>query len=125
MKVIVSGSRNITDYDLMKQAFAESGFFVDCIIHGDATGVDKLGSRYADDNSLPQVKFPADWNKYPKAAGPIRNSEMVKFVQDGSEAGLIALWDGKSRGTFDCLTKAFRAGLRVYVKCVPAVRTSQ
>ena len=121
MKVVIAGSRHIKDKSLLLAAILESGFDIDCIIHGDATGADRLGKQYADENQIPQVAFPADWEKNGKAAGPIRNSEMIDYVKKEPGNGLIALWDGKSRGTFDVLKKAFAAKLRIYVKTIPQV----
>lgn len=123
MKVIVAGGRDISNYDLLLDAIRESGFSINCIIHGDASGADRLGKRYAEENSIPQVSFKADWTEHGRAAGPIRNSEMVNYVKNDSEAGIILLWDGKSRGTFDCLKKAHAAGLNIYVKMTTQVTT--
>lgn len=39
-------------------------------------GADGLGERYAEENNIPIIYCPADWKKYGKAAGPIRNKEM-------------------------------------------------
>lgn len=118
MQVIVSGSRHIHEYVLLEQAVAEAGIIPSCIIHGDATGVDKLGARYADAHAIPQLKFPADWNKHGRAAGPIRNGEMVNFAKQSGPCILIAIWDGISKGTFDCIKKAHAAEIPVYVRCV-------
>jgi hypothetical protein len=117
MKIVISGGRDISNYDLIKEAILESGFSIDCIIHGDMSGVDKLGKRYAKERGVPEVPFPANWTEHGKAAGPIRNSEMINFVKD-EEAGLVAVWDGRSKGTWDCIRKAYAAGLHVFVKCV-------
>ncbi len=123
MKVVISGGRNIEDYQLLVQAVKESGFTITCIVHGDATGADRLGKRYAVEYGIPQEVFPADWNKHGKAAGPIRNSEMINHVKD-EQAGFISLWDGKSRGSWDCIRKAYEAGLSIYVKMVVGLTTT-
>lgn len=123
MLLIVSGSRHITDYELFKLALADSGFSPTIIVHGNATGVDRLGKRYGEENNCEVLPFPADWTNDGKAAGPIRNSKMVKFADSHTaSAALLALWDGKSRGTFDCIMKAHKAGLPVYVRCTPGLR---
>lgn len=64
------------------------------VISGTAKGADKLGERFAKENNLTLHRFPADWNRYGKSAGYKRNVEMA----DNADA-LLALWDGKSRGT--------------------------
>lgn len=122
MKLVVSGSRHINDYNLFYQALGESGFLstkrgVECIIQGGAHGVDGLAKRWADENEVPVVTIEADWNEHGKAAGPIRNSEMVQYaIENGEPAGLLAIWDGYSRGTWDCIKKAQAKGLIIYVK---------
>jgi len=64
------------------------------IVSGGARGVDRLGERYARQRGLPCTVFPAQWGKYGKSAGPIRNAEMAKYADYG-----VAVWDGESRGT--------------------------
>lgn len=95
-KVIVAGSRGFNDYDLMKSNldFLFSNKESVEIISGTAYGADKLGERYACDNKLKLHKFPADWDKYGKSAGYIRNVEMAKFAD-----AVVVFWDGKSKGT--------------------------
>lgn len=117
--IVVSGSRHINNYALLLQAIEESGFMPSAIVHGNASGVDALASRYAKQNSLQEIKFPADWSTHGKAAGPRRNSEMIDYAKKHN-AYFIAIWDGKSRGTFDCLKKAYAAHLPIYVKCIPS-----
>ncbi len=43
------------------------------------------------------MRFAADWNKYGKKAGPVRNRKMADYAE-----ALIAVWDGKSRETRLC-----------------------
>ena len=62
-------------------------------------GVDTLAERYADENNLQKVIMKADWDKYGKRAGYIRNAEMHKFISDKEDKLCIAFWDGNSKGT--------------------------
>jgi hypothetical protein len=48
------------------------------IIHGCARGADSLAAAWATKNSIEQLKFPAQWSKYGKAAGFLRNTEMLE-----------------------------------------------
>jgi hypothetical protein len=61
---------------------------------GEARGVDAIGKQIAEALKVPVKSFPADWQKYGKPAGVIRNKEMAYYGDV-----LIAVWDGKSRGT--------------------------
>lgn len=72
------------------------------VVHGDARGADRLSGEWARDHGMKEEKHPANWELHGKAAGPIRNSEMLN-----SDIDLVfAFWDGKSRGTMDMITKA-------------------
>lgn len=94
MKVIIAGSRTITDLAIVKKAVKDSGFEITEVVCGQAKGVDTLGFQYAFDNNIPIKTFPADWETHGKAAGPIRNMQMAKYAD-----ALILVWDGKSRGS--------------------------
>ncbi|MEA1980842.1 MAG: hypothetical protein U9N54_07710, partial [candidate division Zixibacteria bacterium] len=73
-------------------------------------GVDKLGEEYAEQNYIPLLKFPANWNKYGKRAGYVRNEEMANNAD-----ALIAIWDGKSKGTNHMINIAKKKGLLVAI----------
>ena len=68
------------------------------IVSGHAAGADALGEKFAKKNNIKLTVFPADWKKYGKSAGPIRNSQMAKYASDGIGI-LIAFWNEKSKGT--------------------------
>lgn len=115
-KVIIAGGREITDPALVERAIKESGFNVNLIISGLARGVDTLGKDYADANRIDCARYPANWNKYNKAAGGIRNLQ-IGVVADK----LIAIWDGESKGTKDMISlfKKRKGAENVYVLTVP------
>ena len=113
MKTIIAGSRGITDYHVLLEAYTECPFSITSVVSGCARGVDALGEKFANDNSLPLEKYPADWDTYGKRAGYIRNAEMA----DNAEA-LLAIWDGESRGTKHMIDIAREKGLEVYVYMV-------
>lgn len=110
MRVIIAGSRSIDDYELLLDAIEASGFKITQIISGRARGVDKMGESYGRRHKIPLKYFPADWNKYGKSAGIRRNVLMAENAD-----ALIALWDGKSKGTAHMIDYAKRKGLQVFV----------
>jgi hypothetical protein len=112
LKVIIAGSRDITDYAIVELAIANSGIEdeITTIVSGTARGVDQLGERYAKEHKKKLAKFPADWDTYGKKAGYLRNTQMAEY----SDA-LIGIWDGASYGTKHMIDIANRAGLYVYV----------
>lgn len=95
MKVIIAGSRSITEYTTVVSAFQEWPYD-ECtmIVSGGARGVDKLGERIAKEWHLPIAIFTPNWDELGKRAGMLRNIQMAHFAE-----GLIAVWDGKSKGT--------------------------
>lgn len=115
MKVIIAGSRAVTNYDTVRQAIAQSRFPVTRVISGAARGVDQLGARWAKDHALPLLRMPAQWDTYGRSAGSRRNDAMA-----GVADALIAIWDGRSPGTRHMIETARRRGLRVFVWLVPA-----
>jgi hypothetical protein len=94
LKVIIAGSRTITDYNVVARAVKASEFIIGEVVSGGAGGVDYLGEVYANKKGIPIRKFPAQWQEYGKSAGYRRNVDMAMY----SDA-LIAIWDGESRGT--------------------------
>lgn len=104
--LIVAGGRDFTDFDRMKREICSlmwkelKGHEV-VIIQGECpTGADYLAKLSAQALGLTCVPCPADWRTHGRAAGPIRNSYMAEH---GS--GLLAFWDGESRGTADMIKK--------------------
>lgn len=113
MKTIIAGSRNVTDFSILSAAILKAkreGLHVTEIVSGTARGVDQLGEQYARQMQLPLHRFPADWKKYDKRAGVIRNIEMAENAQ-----ALIAIWDGKSKGTKHMINIATSKGLKIVI----------
>jgi hypothetical protein len=118
VKVIIAGSRRITEYDTVVCAVTDSWFAITEVISGGAAGVDRLGERYAKEHNLPFRVFPADWNRHGKYAGYKRNVEMAKNAD-----ALIAIWDGESRGTKHMIDIADLYGIQIYVhKAKPPIQ---
>ncbi len=73
-----------------------------------ARGPDLLGVRLANELEIPIKEFPANWDKFPKTAGMIRNGEMSEYGN-----ALLAMWDGQSSGTLNMVSNMERKGKRV------------
>lgn len=119
MRVIIAGSRSINKYSVLKKAIEDSGFKITSVVSGCARGADELGIAYAQFADIPCERFPANWNKHGKSAGILRNVEMSENAD-----ALIALWDGKSRGTSHMIEIAKKKGLKVFVFRVDTVSNS-
>jgi len=92
MKLIIAGSRTIT----MSNDFIHSIVEHICykfseleIISGTAKGIDTVAIEYAEEFGWALKKFPADWDKFGKAAGHIRNKQMA---EEGD--ALLLIWTG-------------------------------
>ncbi|AUO79153.1 hypothetical protein [Salinibacter phage M8CRM-1] len=110
MKVIVAGSRSITSQDMVDRAIEESGFSVSVLVSGGARGVDRMGEKWAESQPIPYLVYPADWGEHGKSAGYIRNAEMAEWAD-----ALVAVWDGKSRGTKHMIETAHKSDMPIFV----------
>lgn len=110
MKTIIAGMRDYHNYSVLKFAMNQLDFMPTEIVSGAASGVDSLGERWAKENGIPIKRFHADWDEHGKAAGPIRNRKMASYAH-----ALVAIWDGKSRGTSNMIEEARRRNLTVVV----------
>ncbi|MCB0339568.1 MAG: DUF2493 domain-containing protein [Bdellovibrionales bacterium] len=110
LKVVIAGSREIRDPSLLMTAIHDAGFVIGEVISGGARGVDRLAESWASTKGIPLRIFEADWERYGKAAGPIRNLKMADYAD-----ALIAIWDGKSRGTKNMIETAEKQGIPVHV----------
>ena len=112
-RVIVAGGREFDDVPLL---YAKLNTYLANklpdvqIVSGVARGADTLGMRFAMDHNLKCAKFPAEWDRWGRGAGYIRNREMAANAD-----ALIAFWDGKSRGTKHMIDLAVEKGLLVKV----------
>lgn len=115
LKLIVAGGREFKDYQrLSAEIFSYAEGVGDnvgvSLVSGMARGADALGYRFAKENNVKVYEFPADWDKYGKRAGYLRNSEMAQFAD-----ALMAFWDGKSRGTRHMIEAMTQMGKPVIV----------
>ena len=94
-RVIIAGSRDITNYSYLEEAIADSNFRIDEVVCGCARGVDEMGKIWAEKHEVPVKLFPAKWNdftvtpchikirwdgaKYNSWAGHNRNKEMAQY----------------------------------------------
>jgi len=114
VKVIIAGGREYKDYANLRKVcdeiFELNGIEDPEIVSGTARGTDKMGEFYAKQRGFKIRGFPADWNKFGKKAGHIRNGQMARYSDM-----LILFWDGKSRGSKDMLEQATEERLLTHV----------
>lgn len=113
MKVIICGSRNWQEqavithvvYETVRGLVEAHGADL-TILHGAARGVDSIAATYAEKLGVTTKSFPARWLKHGKAAGPIRNREMLAEQPDVVYA---FFWQDDSPGTQDMVDIAGKA----------------
>ena len=109
MTVAVTGPRDVSPGERAEGSFLVTLYEldVDVVRHGNCRGVDRWVAEMAPAYFFRPVAFPANWEVYGDAAGPIRNREMLKGV-----GALIAFVPG-GRGTNDCIRSARKADVPV------------
>jgi len=103
---VISGSREHSDYQYVKDRLLDHVESHSLIITGDCRGVDYVTQKFVSNLSGISVIVPADWS-HGKAGGPIRNFWMLDLAKTLSdEPELIAFPMENSVGTLDCITQA-------------------
>ena len=120
-RIVISGSRNYNDYHQFKetlQAYIQKlGIDSKDLVYiagGAPSGADAHIERYCAENPDEHlIVYPADWDKFKKAAGFIRNIEMIDIATH-----LLAWWDIKSPGTRHAIDTAKDKSLRVKIHLI-------
>ena len=105
-KILVCGGRDFKDRDLLFNVI--DNIQPEEIISGMAKGADSIAAEYATRFGISLLKFPADWEKHGKSAGPIRNQQML----DEGKPDLVVAFKG-GRGTAHMVSIARKAGIPV------------
>lgn len=108
------GDRGWKDPHTIQEVLAELDPTDTVIIHGAARGADRLVGEIAEHMGFEVIPFPAEWERWGDAAGPIRNQQML---DEGHPTAVIAFHNdlGHSKGTRDMVRRARAAGLPVRV----------
>lgn len=121
LKLIIAGGRDFNDASLMARELNKlcdntnegsgiySGYDIS-VVSGMARGADALGHVLGKHSGMIVYEFPADWDRYGKRAGFLRNEAMARFADV-----LVAFWDGQSRGTSHMIETMQRLGKRTHV----------
>lgn len=111
MKVVIAGTTTFSDYQLlcatMDDLFGNTRLTV---ISGKAAGADTLGEQYARERGYELVEVPANWKKYGRAAGPLRNRKMAELAD-----AVVVFWDGKSRGSRSMISEARKLNRKIHI----------
>jgi hypothetical protein len=110
VKVLVCGGRDFDDAALLDRAMCEldNAICITSVIHGGAKGADTLAGEWAKKHKIAVRAYPADWDKYGRRAGPLRNEQMLA---EGKPDFVLAMPGG--RGTAHMVSIAEAAGVKV------------
>lgn len=106
LTVLVCGGREYVDLDHVYRVLDEVR--PTRVVCGGATGADSLAESWADDRGVDKAVYPADWEKYGRRAGVIRNAEML--IRE--EVDLVVAFPG-GKGTSDMVSRAVKRGIAV------------
>jgi hypothetical protein len=112
-RVLITGSRSWDDAETIENALIDVFKKSRCalpditVVHGTAPGADELAGMIADWLGMTVEEHPADWERWGRRAGFLRNKEMV----DAGANVCLAFWDGVSKGTEMTMKLAMKAGI--------------
>jgi hypothetical protein len=116
-RLLVCGGRNFTNrrllFTVLNNISIDHFGAIEVVIEGEARGADTLAREWAEENGIQVEPYPADWNRYGRAAGPIRNQQMLAF---GKPTYAVAFFDrprNESKGTADMVRRLEMAGVEV------------
>lgn len=116
LRIVIAGSRSYCNFEeaetfireSLKTISAHPPFIVLC---GGAKGADQLGEKFALCNAFPIEHHFPQWQRFGKAAGPIRNQKMAELCDV-----VICFWDGKSKGTASLIRYAKKFKKTIFIK---------
>ena len=110
IRVLVCGGRHFNDAltlgSWLGGIHKQQG--ISLLIEGGAPGADFMARKFAEWQGIPTKTFEADWDRHGRAAGPIRNKQML----DEGKPDLVVAFEG-GKGTKDMVSQAVEAGVRV------------
>lgn len=115
MKVLVCGDRHWTNPIPIRTWLSKlQDWGYTAVIEGEAEGADLIASEEAERLGMTVLPFPADWARYGRAAGPVRNQQMLDEKPD-----LVLAFHpniSKSKGTANMIEQADAAGVKVILE---------
>ena len=120
-RLLVSGWRELPPIGFVEdklkerywQILSEDDAYEVEIVVGDAWGVDKVIRDWCKLNGIKHKVFYADWNGFGRAAGPIRNKEMIDYSLEADAYELFAFPHRTSIGTKDMIEQCYSVGINV------------
>ncbi|MBQ7912188.1 MAG: DUF2493 domain-containing protein [Clostridia bacterium] len=118
-KILVCGGRHFESYILLKVVLGKliEKFYIDIskseLVSGHCQGADMLGEKYAEEYGVSVKRFPADWEKYKRKAGPIRNKQMIDYISGFENKLVVAFTTADTVGTRNTIKLAQKNNIPV------------
>lgn len=112
MRLLVTGGRNFNDAQTLRRILGSLDPQPTYLAQGGARGADMLAKHWAEDTGVYVDTFPANWEKHGRAAGPIRNEEMLQVVKPDA----VLAFPGNV-GTKHMISIAERDGVPTFETC--------
>ena len=119
-KIIICGGRHFNDYELLMSRLNDiiASNKIDIkqleIVSGHCEGADMLGEKCAADLGAKCTVFPAQWKKYGRSAGPIRNKQMIDYIKDCDNPIVLAFVNERTKGTRNTVSLAQKNNIPVF-----------
>ena len=119
LRILVCGGRHFDNYTLLNNALAivlcAKQTVSQCveIVSGHCEGADSLAEKWAENKGASLKIFPANWTKYKKSAGPIRNKQMVDYITCFNDKLVVAFVSPNSKGTRNTISLAKKNNIPV------------
>lgn len=107
MKVLICGGRYYDNWVAMEECL--ENFAITELVHGGASGADTLADNYAQSRYIGTIVYKADWDKHGRAAGPIRNKQML---DENPDIEYVIAFPG-GHGTANMVKQARERGVKV------------
>lgn len=121
ISIIICGGRHFENYQMLKSTvdkyLENNGILYEEveIVSGHCQGADMLGERYANEHGCSLRVFSAEWTKYGRAAGPIRNKQMVDYLTTTEKGLVVAFVSDNTRGTRNTIAQAQKLDIETIV----------
>ncbi len=103
MILLVTGGRNYKDERLVRRVLKTMDPQI--VLFGDAAGADEFAEKWVHENDVRHKRFDADWDRYDKGAGPVRNREMIDYALGFEPWPIVVAFPG-GKGTANCVSQA-------------------
>jgi len=118
MKLIIAGSRDLDiGTEIIRHYVNKLELVPVEVVCGGATGIDNCGKLFSEKCGIPVKMFGAEWLKYGRSAGPMRNRQMAEYGD-----ALLLIWSGDSKGSASMLLEMQKLNKPIYQVIIKEIK---